>query len=119
MRLLVTDCPSDDISLGVMQMSSAEFNDVRCHLFILSHDFDEVVVDLTDKVQLGLLPKLAGRTKVIPKVEGDPSSHVISLLCELYPEQSARLRYEFMRNRAGVVDIVDELRRDNHWSDFY
>lgn len=119
MRLLVTENMTDDVSLGVMQITPTQLNDVKTHLFIISHDFDTVVVELTDKLQLGVLKKLVTRTKVIPIVGNNPSSHIISLICELYPEESAKLRYQFMRDRAGIDMVVDEIRKANCWEEFY
>lgn len=115
MRLLVTDVMSADNSFDVVSMSAAEFNTPQAHLFILSNAYDEIVVTLSDKVNLGVLPKLMTRHKVVPKVEGDISPHTISLLCEVVPDKSAELRYTFMRNREGTKDVIDRIARDMGW----
>lgn len=119
MRLLVANTPVEDASFDLMQMTVGEFNNPACHLFILSHDFNEVIVELSDDVHLGMLKPLMSRTKVIPKIDGEITSHIISLLCELYPEKSAAMRYAFIRNREDLVALVGQMREEGKWEEFY
>ncbi len=119
MRVIVSERDDMDISFDTVVISPAEFNNVRCHLFIISNGFDEVVVELTDKITLGKLRPLMSRVKVVPKIVGDINSHTISLLCELYPDKSAELRYTMMRNPEKVYDIVKSMENQFHWSESY
>lgn len=119
MRLFVTETPVEDVSFDMVNMSVAEFNNVSCHLFIVSQDFDEVVIELSDKVNLGMIRPLMSRTKVIPKVPADMTSHIISLLCEMYPEKSAELRYAFIRDKSKANTVVTDMCKENGWAQFY
>lgn len=119
MRLLVTDEPKDDLGFDVIQMSTAEFNDKRCHLFIASHDFDAIVIELSDKLQLNRIKPVMGTTCIIPKIPAELTSHTISILCEIYPEMAAKLRYTFIRDKNGIAKLLEDMKTQFHWDDFY
>lgn len=119
MRLIVTDNPSDNVTFDVVTMSIGEFNDICSHPYIATANFDEVVIDVTDKVKLGHVRPVMSITRVIPKIPDEITSHTISVLSEIYPEKAAELRYTFIRNRDGVKDIIDEMCKAGHWKEFY
>lgn len=119
MRLIVTDNPGDSISFDVVTMSIGEFNDICSQPYIASSKFDEVVIDLTDKVKLGHVRPVMGITKVIPKIPEEITAHTISVLSELYPERSAELRYTFIRDKKGIKTLLDKMCEMYHWNEFY
>lgn len=119
MRLIVSERADMDVSFDTVVVSPAEFNNPKCHLFIISNNFDEVVVELSDKVGLGKLRPLMSRVKVFPKVVGEVNSHAISLLCELYPDKSAELRYTMIRDPEGIAKIIESMEKEFHWADYY
>ena len=118
MRLVVSE-KGDDVSFDTIVVSPIEFNNITCHLYILSNDFDEVIVELSDKVSLGKMKPLMQRTKVIPKIVDHVNSHTISLLCELYPERSAELRYALIRNPESIDDKIRLMGEELGWTQFY
>ena len=119
MRLIVTDEQKDNVSFDTVVMSIGEFNDICSHPYIASSNFDEIVIDLTDKVRLGHVKPIMAITRVIPRIPDVISSHTVSVLSEIYPEKAAELRYTFIRNKEGVKDIIDKMSTDYHWRDFY
>lgn len=119
MRLVVSDIDTDDVSFDTIRMSITEFNDVRYHPFIVSHSFDEIVIDLSEKVKVGHVRPLLAISKVIPKVVGEITTHTVSILCELYPDRSAQLRYTFMRDKEELGRIVERMKTEYGWADFY
>lgn len=119
MRLIVTDRQIDNTSFDEVIMPISEFNDICSHPYIASANFDEVVVDVEDRVKLGHLRPVLSITKVIPRITDIISTHTISILSELYPEHAAKMRYTFMRNKDGIRELIDKMCEDYHWSDFY
>lgn len=119
MRLIVTDRQIENISFDTVVMSIGEFNDICSHPYIASANFDEVVVDLDDKVKLGHLRPVMGITKVIPRVMDTISTHTVSVLSEIYPEYAAKMRYTFMRDKEGIRTLINEMCEEYHWSEFY
>ena len=119
MRLIISDTKQDEVSFDVITMSTTEFNDVRYHPFIVSSNFDEAVIELTDKVKVGHVRPLMSIMKVIPKVVEELTPHTISILCELYPDMSAKLRYTYIRDREELNRVVELMKKDYKWEEFY
>lgn len=119
MRLIVTDRDINNVSFDTVVMSIGEFNDICSHPYIATANFDEVVVDLDDKVKLGHLRPVMSITKVIPRVLSEITTHTVSVLSELYPEYAAKMRYTFIRDKEGIKDLIDKMCEEYHWSEFY
>lgn len=119
MRLYVTDDIREDVSFDSVTMTSAEFNCIKSHPFIISSRFDEIVIDVTDKIQLGYMTRLMSVTKIIPKILGEVTSHIVSVLCEIYKDRAAELRYTFIRDKEGFVELLNEMRTEYCWEQFY
>lgn len=119
MKLLVSTDVEQEVSFDTVVISPTEFCTSAGHLFILSHDFDVCIVELSDKIQFGYLNKLVGKMTVIPKVIDPINAHTITLLTELFPEKSAELRYASIRNPESVKNIIAELSKSFNWESFY
>lgn len=119
MRLYVTDDIKDDVSFDVVIMTSSEFNCIKSHPFIISNRFDEIVIDITNSIQLGYIKHVMSVTKVIPRIIGEITSHTVSILCEIYKDRAAELRYTFIRDREGFTELVNEMRDEYCWEQFY
>lgn len=119
MRLIVTERQDMDVSFDTVVISPAEFNCPKCHLYIISNEFDDVVVELSDKVSLGKIRPLMSRVRVTPKVPEQVNSHTISLLCEMYPDKSAELRYTMIREPGKISSVIESMGRELHWSEHY
>lgn len=119
MRLYVTDEIKKELSFDAVTMTIREFNDIHNHPFIASSKFDEVVVDINSDVKIGYLEPLIKTTKVIPRIVGDITSHTISLLSEIYRDRSAELRFTFIRDKAGIVTLINQMKADYGWERFY
>ena len=119
MRLLITDNPREEVSFDIIQMSTIEFNNIHNHPFIASTKFDEVVVDLNNKIRLGYLAPLMKTTKVIPRITTELDSYGVSILCEIYRERSAELRYAFMKDKDEFNRIINDMKTQYEWERFY
>lgn len=119
MRLCVTDDIKDDVSFDMVVMTSSEFNCIKSHPFIISSRFDEIVIDVTSNIQLGYIKQIMGVTKVIPKIVREITPHTVSVLCELYKERAAELRYTFIRDKEGFKELINEMKDEYCWEQFY
>ena len=119
MRLYVTDEIKEDLSFDSVVMTSSEFNCIKAHPFIVSSRFDEIVIDITEKVQLGYIKQVMSVTKVIPKIIGEITSHTVSVLCELYKDRAAEMRYTFIRDKDGFIELINKMKTDYCWEQFY
>lgn len=119
MRLLITDEVRNEISFDTVVMTSIEFNSIHSHPFIASSKFDEVIVDLNDKVNIGYLQPLLRTTKVIPRVVGEITSHSVSLLCELYKDRAAEIRFTFIKDKEAFKKLIDDMKVQYQWEQFY
>lgn len=119
MKLIITDEINQDVAFDTVVMSSSEFNNICSHPYIASSKFDAIVVDLRCKIRQGFLSQVAKTTLVIPKITEELNSHSISILTELYKERSAELRYNFMKDKERLKDIVSEMAAEFCWHEFY
>lgn len=118
MRLYVTDTQSDEVSFDVVRISTNEFNQIRNHPYIASMRFDEVIVDISPSIKLGYLIPLMKHTRVIPKI-GEIDSHTITILSEICRDRAAELRYSFIRDKEKCKEIVENLKEEYGWNQFY
>lgn len=119
MKLYVTDNVIDNVTIDVVVMSQSEFNSIKSQPFIASSKFDEVVVELTDKTDIDIIRNLMRVTKVIPKVPEEITSHIVTILTELYKERAAELRFTFMRDKNQFKEIVNKMKSEYCWEQFY
>jgi hypothetical protein len=109
----------NEVSFDTVVMSSIEFNKITSHPFIASSRFDEVVIDLNDKIDIGYLQPLLKTTKVIPRVVGEITPHAVSLLCELYRDRSAELRFTYIRSKDDFNQLIESMKKQYCWEQFY
>ena len=119
MRLLITDEVGNETSFDTVLMTSIEFNTIHSHPFIISSNFDVVIVDLRVNVDIEYLSYLMKNVIVIPKVIGDISPHAVAILCELYKDKSAELRITYMRDKQAFNNLIASMRKQYDWDSFY
>lgn len=67
------------------------------HLFISSHEWGTIYVDITDDIPMGCLKHMHKCTQHIKvSVSDDPTDHDIELLAELYPDLSGKIRQAYL-----------------------
>ena len=117
MRLYVTNNLIEDCPMDVIQMSVFEFNSLSNHPFIASHRFDAIVVDVTSSLNFDMLIPLMSTTRVIPKFNKVDNT-LISLLCTLFKDKAALLRYNFIRDKEKCTQIVEDMRKEFNWDNY-
>lgn len=80
------------------------------HAFIRSHHWDEIELDLTEDIpkdSLMYLHTCADRIHVnLPEVV---TSHIMLLLCEVYPELTGKIRKTFL-TKGDMGNVLREVR---------
>ncbi len=120
MRLYVEDKPIDeDVSFDVVRMSVPEFNSLNNQPFIICSKFDEVIIDVSRDININIVKYVMKVTKVIPRIGGELNSHSVALLCELYKEKAAEIRFNFLRDKEKFETTVNTLKTQYEWEKFY
>lgn len=119
MRLYVSDVPVEDINIGTITMTQNEFNCIKSQPFIASSKFDVVVIEVTDTTDINIIKHLRNVTRVIPKLPEDITSHMVAVLSELYKERAAEIRFTYMRNKEDFVALVNKMKEEYCWEQFY
>lgn len=119
MRLYVTDSDIDNTTIDLVVMNQSEFNCIKTQPFLASSKFDEVVIELTDTTDLDIVRNLMRVTKVIPKVPDECTSHMVAVLCEIYKDRAAELRFTYMRSKEKFKELIDSMKTQYCWQQFY
>lgn len=91
----------DTCNLGTSMLNSA-----ATHLFIASNSWDEIYIELTNDVKVGMLkyiPMVCDKIKI--SLPEDINHTVVHLLTELYPDKAGKIRMAYMQQR----DLREEL----------
>ena len=118
MKLIVTD-RKIDTSFNEVVLTIDEFCDIHTHPYIATAGFDVVVVDLDSKIPSGYLSAMVGKFIIIPRIIEDISTDTIRLLSEIYKEKSSTLRFNWLKKKQGVKEIIDEMAETFQWESYY
>lgn len=80
------------------------------HPMIAATTWDKVYIDVTDETPRGYIMQLIKRSRVIPvfnKEEVTP--RMLQVLCEILPDEAARLRATYMKDKWDFRKLIDEL----------
>lgn len=107
---------SKEENLTDMYLTPEEFADPAYHPFIATTEFDKVIVELCDEIPTGYISQIVAKgNKVIPII-GKLDDKVVALLCEMYPEHRAEIRFTYMRKRAEFQNVLDKLACEYNWT---
>ena len=119
MILRITDSIENNESLNVMKMPISEFCDIHSQPWIATQNFEFIVIDLDKRITSGFINAMASKLLVVPKIIGPNDKDVIRLLIEIYPNEAAKLRYTFIRNRNEIDEVIKELATKYEWEYYY
>ena len=80
------------------------------HVFIKSHKWEEIEIDLTEDIpkdSLLYLHMCSDRIKV--NLPDEVTTHIMLLLCEIYPELTGKIRKTFL-TKGDMKDVLCEVR---------
>lgn len=119
MKLFVTNKSKEELNLDEMVMTTQEFADIRNHPFIATSMIDAIIIDFCEEIKLGYIESISKYVKVIPKIDHELTSYDVSLLTELYRDKAAELRYAFLLDKEKLKSIVNELKEEFSWEEYY
>ena len=120
MKLYISDNPNIDITFDSVIMPSYEFNDVRCHPYIVGTGFDVAVVDICNcKVKIPYIERLMTILPVIPIITDELNDDGISILSALYKDKAAALRMNYLNDDPDLDNVIKELSDKYKWKEFY
>ena len=109
MKLIITDEVMDS-GIDEQHFTIEEFNTVCYHPYIQSVDWEEVIIDLDDRLNRGFVKQLFGRKyKIIPRVKrGMITPHNVLTLIEICPDYAAK----FMRAQAEGQEALKKVFKE-------
>ena len=88
----------------------SELTNRAIHPYIATTNWEKVYCDLSDDTPKGILKQVVYRHKVTPVFDTESENMcIMQLLCEIYPDNAARLRQSFITNKEEYRKIVTEL----------
>lgn len=92
------------------EMKPSALQQNGAHAFIKSHQWDEIEIDLTEDIpkdSLHYIHMCTNRIKVnLPDIV---TSHIMLLLCEIYPELTGKIRKTFLI-KGDMNEVLREVR---------
>lgn len=121
MKLYITDNTDIEVSIDTTVIGSTEFNSVQSHPYIRTAGFSVVLVDITNnKIKFPYVQGVMQFASVVPYYSGGEISEFgISILCELYKDRAAELRYYSFVDMNKFEEIVLKLKEDYQWELYY
>ena len=120
MKLIVSTDTSLEEDLDTLLMNPTDFNHLHVHPYIATAGFDEVQIDLRDKVDPAYISHLARVTLIKPIYESfDLSGSAIVLLSYIYPDKAAALRFFSQsykeEDKEKLNNLLTQLAKDFEW----
>ena len=116
MKLIVSTDTSLEEDLDTLMMNPTDFNHLHVHPYIATAGFDEVQVDLRDKISPAYISHLARITLIKPIYSSfDLSGDAIVLLSYIYPDKAAALRFFSLSDKEKLNTLLTELAKDFDW----
>lgn len=108
MVLRITD-EAVEIRDGECIMSFDEFIMPEMHPFIATTNWEMIYIDLCDKTPKGIIRQMVSTPQVVPVIKSEMSPRIMSLLCEIFVDESAQLRAYYRTDRNAYDKLVQEL----------
>ena len=118
MILRITNASVEDIALNQVVMTISEFADIHNHPWLATQSFDMVIVDLVEGIPQGYLKPLVGKFLTIPVIKGELNPSKIRMLGELYPEESAALMFNFIRDKKALESLLKKMEEKYEWNKY-
>lgn len=110
MVLRITDS-KEDFGIATYKIPLDAFGRKEYHPLLAAKIWDKVYIDLNDNTPRGYIKQLVRRTQVIPVFDdNNVTPRVMSLLCEVCPDDTSRIRVAFMNGPEQMNKLVAELK---------
>ena len=114
MKLRITNSDAAP-ELGVYQITLEDLADKARHPFIATNKWDEVSIEISEDTPKGYLRQLVGMAIVKPVIVGPVTARTMQILCEIYPDESSKLRATFMKGKDEFEALLEKLKKDLNW----
>jgi hypothetical protein len=117
---IVRPSSQEETPMGGYRLTYDDLIDPAFHPFLASTKWDYAVVEVDDDVPKNILRQIIINVPFKARIIGDSiSMKKMQTLCEICPDEVARLRAEFTKGKEALNKLVGELkeRYDWEWSD--
>ena len=106
---IYTRVPKKEYDGTCCNLDTMSLNYNSTHLFIASHHWDKLYIELGDEIEFDILKYVQSVCdEVEVKLPEIISEHTVGLLCELYPQRAGKIRKYYMMKK----DLMEALRDD-------
>lgn len=100
----------EDFGITVHKISLANFAQKEYHPMLAVTKWDKVYIDLCEETPRGIIKQLLRKCQIIPVFDRENvTPRVLQLLCEIIPDESAKLRQSFMKGQDIFKACLDEM----------
>lgn len=116
MRLYITD-KKVDAGIDEQYFTIEEFNDIAYHPYLQSKKWEEIFIDLDDRINRGFVKQLFGRKyKIIPRVVNDTiTPHNVLTLIEICPDYAAKFMRAQSEGQSALKSVFKEVGEIYFW----
>lgn len=112
MKLRISNIPSE--SMDIINISYKEFKEQSIYPWIITQNWESIIIHGDINIPLGIIPQLFYGKTIELKVTEDfiELPKAMKLLCEIFPDNSPKLRATFMSDRESYKDLVNSLVKE-------
>lgn len=117
MNLYITDSEEFNDRKDMYIISPVNFGTPAYHPYLATNKWEVVYVDITDAVPRGYFKQLikAGSI-VVPVFNGPVTMKTVLLLCEIFPDDMAKLRVAFTKGKEEFDKVLNIMKEKYGWS---
>lgn len=116
MKLIVTSNDTLEESFDTVLMSPIEFNYLQAHPYIATAGFNEVQLDLSERIEPAYVSHLMKKVLIRPIYKDfNLTPNAVLVLSYLYPDKAAALRIYSMTDKNKLVELLNELAAKYQW----
>ena len=109
MILRITD-EMTGVEPNIYVISNYNFAQYEFHPFIAANKWEQVQIDISNDTPVGIISQLVGTAMIIPTVKDvEFTPHAMKVLCEIFPDNRARIRATYMKDLKSCKELVKTL----------
>lgn len=110
MKLYITDNPNVHTTPELHVLTTAQFARPQYHPFIAGVKWDQIDIDITNKLPTGIIKQVISHVKLVPHIAlEDFTTKTMLLLCEIYTDDSPKIKCLYQRNVKECYEFIKSL----------
>jgi hypothetical protein len=94
------------LKLNTLSLFEGDINSKRAHLFVVSNEWYDLEIELTDTLDMTIIPIMLSRfNHVTFKLLTRMNKDILNMLCKCFPDKSGSFRKAFMLGK-DVLSIL-------------